>query len=94
MAGIYYLRIITSSLKEVYYVGQTSRSFRQRWSEHLRDLRTGQHTRLQTFYDQGCVIIAGIIVSLHTKDRKRLEEVEKNAIRAMRKRGFVVVNET
>jgi len=70
-AGIYYLRIITSS-GDYYYIGQTRRSFQQRWREHLCGLRAGQHanTQLQQLYRDGAVIVAGVIVALKKNHRE------------------------
>jgi hypothetical protein len=93
-AGIYYLRIITSS-GDYYYIGQTRRSFQQRWREHVCDLRAGQHanTRLQQLYRDGAVIVAGVIVALKTTIAKqRIEMVEQQAIALAEQRGLRVVN--
>ncbi len=93
-AGIYYLRVITPS-GDYYYVGQTRRSFVQRWREHLRDLRLGQHanTQLQQLYRDGAVIVAGVIVALKTTiSKQRIEMVEQQAIRQAKRRGLRVVN--
>jgi hypothetical protein len=93
-AGIYYLRVITPS-GDYYYVGQTRRSFVQRWREHLRDLRLGQHanTQLQQLYRDGAVIVAGVIVALKTTiSKQRIELIEQNAIRQAKRRGWRVIN--
>jgi len=93
-AGIYYLRVITST-GNYYYIGQTRRSFVQRWREHLRDLRLGQHanTQLQQLYRDGAVIVAGVIVALKTTIAKqRIEMVEQQAIALAERRGLRVVN--
>lgn len=93
-AGIYYLRVITPS-GDYYYVGQTRRSFVQRWREHLRDLRLEQHanTQLQQLYRDGAVIVAGVIVALKTTiSKQRIEMVEQQAIRQAKRRGLRVIN--
>jgi hypothetical protein len=93
-AGIYYLRIITPS-GDYYYVGQTRRSFAQRWREHVRDLRLGQHanTQLQKIYRDGAVIVAGVIVALKTTiSKQRIEMIEQQAIAQAKRRGLRVVN--
>lgn len=93
-AGIYYLKIITIG-KTYYYIGQTRRSFVQRWREHLRDLRLGQHanTQLQKLYRDGAVIVAGVIVALKsTISKQRIEMVEQQAIAQAERRGLTVIN--
>lgn len=93
-AGIYYLRIIMST-GDYYYIGQTRRSFAQRWREHLRDLRLGQHAnaQLQKLYRDGAVIVAGVIVALKpTISKQRIELIEQNAIRQAQRKGLRVVN--
>jgi hypothetical protein len=93
-AGIYYLRLITLS-GDYYYIGQTRRSFAQRWREHVRDLRLGQHAnaQLQKLYRDGAVIVAGVIVALKTTiSKQRIEMIEQQAIAQAKRRGLRVVN--
>jgi hypothetical protein len=93
-AGIYYLRVITTS-GDYYYIGQTRRSFAQRWREHVRDLRLGQHAnaQLQKIYRDGSVIVAGVIVALKTTiSKQRIEMIEQQAIAQAKRRGLRVVN--
>jgi len=93
-AGIYYLRVITQS-GDYYYVGQTRRSFAQRWREHVRDLRLGQHAnaQVQKLYRDGAVIVAGVIVALKTTiSKQRIEMIEQQAIAQAKRKGLRVVN--
>jgi hypothetical protein len=93
-AGVYFLRVITLS-GDYYYVGQTRRSFAQRWREHVRDLRLGQHAnaQLQKLYHGGAVIVAGVIVALKTTiSKQRIEMIEQQAIAQAERRGLRVVN--
>lgn len=94
-AGIYYLKIIAAAGKTYYYIGQTRRSFAQRWREHLRDLRSGQHanTQLQKIYNDGAVVVVGVIVALRSNiSKQRIEMIEQQAIAQAKRRGLAVIN--
>jgi hypothetical protein len=64
-AGIYYLRA-----DNTYYIGMTTRSFKQRWQEHSNDLRNNTHAnyKLQSAYASGLDIACGVLIVLQSKE--------------------------
>jgi len=71
-AGIYYIRA-----DDMYYIGMTTRSFKQRWQEHSNDLRNNTHAnyKLQSAYASGITLVCAVLIPL--KDKELIEKTER-----------------